>query len=224
MRDRLLTAANGRVAASHLKGVVVADRYVEGRPATIILPMADLLDSPDGNLDRQLLLGAPVTVLEEDSGNCHAFVQSCWDGYVGYVAQNALGASVAPTHRVSALATHVYPERSIKTSPLCSLSLGADVCVSEFADGLAALESGGVVPACQPSALGKFDGGWVGGAEKFLGGPYLWGGNSAYGIDCSGLVQLALRQVGICVPADSDMQENAPTLISHHDITERGRG
>jgi len=212
--DRRLTPANGRVAATNLKGVIKAKQYTEGRHATVITPIADLLDAPDGNLDRQLLFGAHVTIFEENSGKGYAFVQSLWDGYVGYVAHEALGARGNPTHRVIALATHVYPEPSIKTRPLCTLSLGSDVTTSKITGDLTEIATGGFIPSCHLRPIGNTGLDWVSVAEQFLGVPYLWGGNSAFGIDCAGLVQIALRQVGICVPADSDLQEKSPTLIS----------
>ncbi|SIO32300.1 NlpC/P60 family protein [Vannielia litorea] len=203
--DRRLTPANSRVAAAALKGLVEAEAYVEGEAACVTAPVTDICRDPAGDRERQLLMGARVVIYER-IGNA-AFVQSAADGYVGYVAQDDLGPVVAPTHRVAARQSHLYPEPSIKTRERASLSFGAQVVVTGQ-EGELWQTPLGFIPRQHLVEIGtRTDRREV--AQLFLGTPYLWGGNSGAGIDCSGLVQAALWAEGHDCPGDSDMQEEA---------------
>lgn len=206
MTDRRLTPANGRVAHVSLKGIVQAEFYVEGTASRIAVPLTDLCIRPDGPRDRQLLLGAAVLVLDRQSG--WAFVQARYDGYVGWVVETALGQPIPPTHAVCARATHLYPEPAVRMRELASLSLGAEVAVLAQT-GSFAETTGGFIPLVHIRPLTRPFADPVAVAELLLGTPYLWGGNSAFGIDCSGLVQLACHACGIDCPGDSDMQSDA---------------
>ena len=207
MTDRRLTPANGRVAHVSLKGRVTAERYVTGEPARIVAALADLLARPGGPRDRQLLMGERVTVLDRHEG--FAFVQAEKDGYCGYLPEAALGEDRRATHWVAAPATHLYRAPSLKTPEVACLTMGVRLTIvadqprfMETADGL-------FVPRPHLRALGDWAADPAAVAESFLGTPYLWGGNSRAGIDCSGLVQAALLACGIPCPGDSDMQERS---------------
>lgn len=203
MSDRRRLAANGRVAAERLRGQIEAERFVRGEARQVAVPVADLLAAPGGRRERQVLLGARLTVYEARDG--WAFVEAT-DGYVGYLPEGVLAAPVEVTHRVRARATHLYPEANFKARELDSLSLGSRVRV--VAEGERFLETDqGFVPRAHVAPLGEFEADPVAVAERLLGTPYLWGGNSAFGIDCSGLVQIGLMACGIACPGDSDMQE-----------------
>ena len=204
MTDRRLTPANGRVAHVSLRGTVTVARYVAGEPARIALPLADLLARPDGPRDRQLLQGDRVLVLERLDR--HAFVQAEKDGFCGYVALQALGPDLATTHRVAAPATHLYVTPSIKLHELASLSFGCQLDIVGHEGKFAVTDQGLFVPATHllPVDRSFTDPAVI--AELFLGTPYLWGGNSRGGIDCSGLVQAALLACAIPCPGDSDLQ------------------
>lgn len=128
MSDRRLTPANGRVAALHLAGQVDAEKYVAGWSKCVAKPVTDLRSSPGGARDRQLLLSAEVTVFEDGDG--WSFVQAA-DGYVGYVASNALGEATQPTHRVATVATHAYDADDFKAPELIGLPFGAGVTVTD---------------------------------------------------------------------------------------------
>lgn len=202
--DRRETPANGRVAHVSLRGQVVADRYVEGEPARIAAPLTDLLATPGGARDRQLTMGARVLVLDRQDG--HAFVRCDRDGYVGHVAENALGPDLATTHWVAAPSTHLYSAPNLKQPEITTLSHGAELRVTGTAGAFLETDAG-FVPAPHLRALDDRPTDPVSVAELFLGTPYLWGGNSRFGIDCSGLVQAAHLACGIPCPGDADLQQ-----------------
>lgn len=205
MSDPRRTPANARVAAAHLADVPDGVARVDGAARRILRPVVDLLRAPDGPRDRQLLFGEEVTAYEDRDG--WAFVQADRDGYVGYVPTATLGPARAATHWVAAAATHVYGEPDIKSPDRMALSHGSRLTVTEIRNRFAATPEG-YVPTVhlRPVAEGFPDP--VAVAELFLGTPYLWGGNSRWGIDCSGLVQAAMLACGIPCPGDSDQQEN----------------
>jgi cell wall-associated NlpC family hydrolase len=203
--DRRLTPSNGRVAHLSLQGVMLARRYTDGAPARIAVPLADLLAAPAGARDRQLLMGDNVTVLEILDG--YAFVQSMKDGYCGYVAEAALGPARPQTHWVSAPATWLLSEPDVRAASVAHLSLGSHLSLTagdhpRFAETI----DGHYLPRAHVRALGDRPTDPVAVAELLQGTPYLWGGNSRAGIDCSGLVQAACLACGIPCPGDSDLQ------------------
>lgn len=204
MSDRRLTPANGRVAHVSLAGRAGSARLVEGERARIAAPLADLLAAPAGARDRQLLMGDRVLVLDRHRG--HAFLQAEKDLYCGWVAEAALGPDREATHWVAAPATHLYPEPSLKVPEVCALSLGVRLTVTAEGPRFAETAEGWFVPRVHLRALDDRPGDPAAVAEAFLGTPYLWGGNSRAGIDCSGLVQAALLACGIACPGDSDLQ------------------
>ena len=204
--DRRLTPATERVALSSMQDVLVRPAYTDGRPARIAAPLAELLVRPDGPRDRQLNFGADIVVIDRQGP--WAFVQAARDSYVGWVAESDLGADMAViTHRVSAPASHIYPEPNMKLRELGNLSVNARLSVVEIRDGFARLAQGGWVPVQAISE--SFGADPVALAESLLGTPYLWGGNSRGGIDCSGMVQAAMHGCGIACPGDADLQEHA---------------
>ena len=203
MTDRRLIPFSGRFALDSLRGRVEAEAFVAGEPARIGVALANLSLDRGAARDRQLLFGTEVLVIERRDEA--AFVQSRPDGYCGWVAAGVLAAPVTVTHVVSARATHVYREASIKRGEAMALSLGARLAVLETEGSFARIAQG-FVPGCALRPLAKPETDPVAVAERLLGTPYLWGGNSAFGIDCSGLVQLAHRLCALPCPADSDQQ------------------
>ena len=218
--DRRTTAANGRVAAADLEGIIEAAAYVAGTKAFVATPVVDLLKSPSGPRDRQLLLGAKVRVFEDRQG--WSFIQAA-DGYVGYVASSALDDRAAePTHRVIARATHAYERGDFKSPDRASLPFGAAVAVYRI-DGRYAETSLGFVPLVHLGPAIDLFSDPVEVARLHLGAPYLWGGNSTFGLDCSGLVQAALLACGIPCPGDSDMQSlDVGHPLSENDALQSG--
>jgi hypothetical protein len=201
MPNRLLPHS-GRVAHVSLQGEVSVP-LTEGEPARIIVPVADLLDERKGARARQLLLGASVTVIDREEG--HAFIRSDRDGYCGWMVEASLGQAPEPTHWVVAPGSHLYSEPVVQAPENQGLSLGSQVTVTG-SWGPWANTPGGYMPICHLRPVGHFAPDPVSVAESLLGTPYLWGGNSRFGLDCSGLVQLSLHAVGQSCPGDSDMQ------------------
>ena len=209
--DPRLTPARADLAAKTLEGKVIAARYVVGHAREVIEPLAPLRlePSPEAPLATEALKGERVTIYEtNDEG--WAWGQLAADGYVGWLPANALTAPGAtPTHKVVSLRTFVFPAPSIKTPPLEALLFGARLAVARSEGGFAVTTSGGFVPAVHLASVDAHETDFVAVAERFVGAPYLWGGKTMLGLDCSGLVQVALTACGIACPRDSDMQEEA---------------
>lgn len=201
--DPRLTPANGRVAALFLEGRVEAAAFVAGQARLVADPVVPLRDQPDGKRERELLRGEAVTVFEERAG--WSFVQAARDDYVGYLPSLSLRDGDLPDLRVSARATHAYGAADIKSPEAMALSFGSRLR-GLGQEGSFTLTDAGHVPACHLVPLSHVETDPVTVATLLLGTPYLWGGNSAFGIDCSGLVQAACLACGIACPGDSDMQ------------------
>ena len=208
MDDPRLTPARPEVAAKYLEGKVKAARFVEGEVFEVIDAIAPLrrLPASDAEQMTQALRGERVTIYDRD-GEGWAWGQLGGDGYVGWLPESALARPAAPpTRKVTALTTLVFPGPSIKLPPLTSLPLGARVNIAREAATFAVTAEGHHLPRQHLGLLDAYTPDFVAVAERFVGAPYLWGGKSAFGIDCSGLVQVALTSAGIGCPRDSDMQ------------------
>lgn len=215
LTDRRLTPATDRVALETLRGIVQRPAYTAGEAMRLALPLADLCRAPQGARDRQVNFGADLTLLDREGD--WAFVQALADGYCGWLPADALDRQLPDiTHRVSAPATHIYSRLDLKSPEITSLSLGARLSVTDVQGNFAGLAQGGWVPlqhirdqpASDPASV----------AESLIGTPYLWGGNSRWGIDCSGLAQAARSACALPCPGDSDMQEAAFPRIDDGDI------
>lgn len=217
--DRRVTAFSGRLALEALRGQVAAEGFVAGEAGAVAVALADLCAEPGGARDRQVALGEPLVVVERRAG--HAFVQMGKDGYCGWLEATAVGPAVAATHWVAVRGTHLYPEPRVQARERAALPFGARLAVTG-GDARWAAVAGGYVPAMHLRGMGDMFADPVAVAELFLGAPYLWGGNSAEGIDCSGLVQAAHLACGRTCPGDSDMQAGIGTALEGDAVLRRG--
>jgi dipeptidyl peptidase-like protein/NlpC/P60 family protein len=211
MDDPRLTPARPDLAAKYLEGKVKAARFVTGEACEIVEAIAPMRSAPssDAMLATQALKGERVTIYDRD-GEGWAWGQLTGDGYVGWIPASALAKpGVAPTHKITALRTFVFPGPSIKLPPIDTLTLGAKITALRQEGSFTVLCDGGFLPSQHLGELDGFERDFVAVAEQFCRTPYLWGGKTSLGIDCSGLVQIALNAQGIGCPRDSDMQELA---------------
>ncbi len=209
MSDRRFLAANGRVARSELEGIVDADLFTDGKVHSLSAS-AWLLDSPWGRAGRQLIFGDRFVELERERG--WSFGYSSKDGYVGYVRETCLDRSFRPTHRVAVRSTFALESANAEALPVQDLHLNSEVRVTERSGAWCRIAPRDrmYVPAAHLVECGSRDGDVVGWARIMLGTPYVWAGNSGFGIDCSGLVQAAFHAAGLECPPDSDLQEAMP--------------
>ncbi|MEQ8366165.1 MAG: NlpC/P60 family protein [Roseicyclus sp.] len=205
MMDPRLTPSNGRVAHVSLEGEVEAERFVKGRWMMVQQPMVNVADAPRGSRVSQLLFGERFLALETADG--FTFGQAERDGQVGYILSGALTGAEDATHWVVSPATHLYPKPDMKSPPDVALFFGSQVKVMADRDGFHRIHTGHHIPGQHLMPLKARFADPVGVADLFLGTPYLWGGTSRWGVDCSGLVQTALLACGIACPRDSDQQQ-----------------
>lgn len=198
------------LAAKYLEGQVEAARFVEGEEFEVMDGIAPVRREPFSGaaLDTQALKGERVTIYDR-TGEGWAWGQLHGDGYVGWLPDLALYRhGPAVTHKVTALRTFAFPGPSIKLPPVDTLPMGARIAVVKFHESFAVTSEGHCIPKSHVAELDAMETDFVAVAERFVGTPYLWGGRSSLGIDCSGLVQAALTAAGTGCPRDSDMQES----------------
>jgi cell wall-associated NlpC family hydrolase len=227
MDDPRLTPARPEVAAKYLEGKVEAKRFVTGEEFEITDALTPLRRAPlaDAELATQALKGERATIYDRN-GEGWAWGQLNTDGYVGWLPDRALAKPAdQPTHKITALRTFAFGGPSIKLAPLETLVMGAMVTVLREEGPFAVTREGWYLPRHHVGSLDSRAADFVAVAEQFVGTPYLWGGKSSFGIDCSGLVQVSLNATGIGCPRDSDMQESGlGRELSRSEIKKLRRG
>jgi Bacterial dipeptidyl-peptidase Sh3 domain/NlpC/P60 family len=210
MDDPRLTPARPDLAAKYLEGKVKAARFVAGEAFEISDAIAPLRDRPSAEamLLTQALKGERVTVYDRN-GEGFAWGQLNSDGYVGWLPDRVLAKPLGePTHKITALRTFAFPGPSIKLTPIDTLSMGTTLMVTGEDGAFAVTRDGWYLPRQHVGSIDHYADDFVAVAEQFAGTPYLWGGKSSLGIDCSGLVQVSLNAAGTGCPRDSDMQQD----------------
>lgn len=209
MSDPRTTPARGDIAAAHLREVVEAKHYVDGEPYSCILGHTPLRAGPStsAGIASEVLFGEVFTIYERRDG--WAWGQCASDFYVGYISEAALAAPRTPTHRVTATSTPLLPAPDIKRPATDLLPMNAEIEVVGIEGAFFRIAPRGYIFTAHLAPTTQTEPDYVEIAERFLGAPYLWGGKTIAGLDCSGLVQIALQASGINAPRDSDQQESA---------------
>ena len=209
--DRRLHAFRPDLADAALKANVKARRFTTGRRCRVITPVLDLRSEPgeEEEFVTQALMGETLTVFDNDGE--WSWVQLDADSYVGYARTSGLADVKAEvTHIVTAPRTFIYSAADLRSPPRLACSMGSRLVLgdSQVTRGTAYLlvEDGGAIIARHVVPISDRSADYVNVAAAFLRTPYLWGGRSAFGIDCSALVQLSMAMCGLNAPRDCDMQ------------------
>ena len=216
--DPRLNAFRPDLADLRLETRVAAERFVAGLPRQVIDPVVNIHAGPrsDAQCTSQALYGERLAVFEDREG--WAWCQLERDGYVGYLSSDTLTDQLTePTHSVSALSTYLYTAPGIKTQPVVAIYMNSKVTVTETQGDFARLSDGRFIWTRHLTPLDEIAGDPASIAESFQFVPYLWGGKSQAGLDCSGLIQLSYNAVGKDCPRDSDMMQETigePLLIN----------
>lgn len=191
----------------------------------VTAPVIDVRETPDnealrGKLESQLQYGE-IFIAEEDAGDWLKG-RCAHDGYPGYVEKKYLTQEfAAATHVVTAQRSDVYRDASIKSPIRRTIGMGAQLTVIEMGEKFAKLDDGTHIYARHITALSAKED-FVTAAEKLVETPYVWGGRSGLGTDCSGLVQISLARSGIDAPRDTEDQEKAVGKDATKDARQRG--
>ncbi len=202
--DPRIVAIRPDLADIAVAGQHFAPHYAAPMMRSGVLPAAVLRGSPSVEADptSELLFGEGFALLDLTGGWAWGYCLS--DHYVGYLAAEALAAPIAPTHRVEMIEAILHSAPDAASGGPAVLPRGALVMGDVEGEWLATAH--GYLPLASLVEVGAQDSDPAGRAEELIGTPYAWGGRTAKGIDCSGLVQLSWAAAGVQLPRDSDLQ------------------
>ena len=202
--DRRIHAARGDLADLSLAGTLFSAHYARAVPLTCVAAGTPLLSStsPTAEAVSELLRGESFHALDVTTDWAWGFCGH--DGYVGYVRREALDVWETTTHRVTAQTAPLFRAPDIKAPVADYWPRGAQVSGEAEGDFLACAE--GWLHMRHIAPVDSIAKDWVAVAQSYGGMPYVWGGRGHRGIDCSGLVQVALASAGIAAPRDTDLQ------------------
>ena len=209
--DVRLKPVRDGVAAEHLQGMVEADKFAEGKDLHITAPVCVLKREPNDSaaIDSQLLYGERFVAFGEKDQ--WLWGQSPRDHYVGWIRKSVVAQGhLDATHQVMSRGTFLYTEADMKSQPVMKIPMASRLVVTDrvsVRDTDYLKTSRGWVVKKHVRVLSKSARDFVMVGESMLGMTYLWAGRSTFGLDCSGLVQLAMQMAGIAVLRDTDMQE-----------------
>ncbi len=208
--DPRTTPIRGDLADVKLAGRLFAPHYVvpQVRSCTAITASISAQPKHEAIAVSQLLHGEKFAVL--DISGDWAWGYGAHDDYLGYVLLEALGEESEVSHAITARGALVFAEPDIKSPVLVRLPMGAKihgrVMAGEDANASFLHTGKGYIHVRHAEKIGMVRKDRVTLARMLTGAPYLWGGRSGDGLDCSGLVQMVLGLAGIAAPRDSDQQ------------------
>ncbi|WP_380874722.1 peptidase P60 [Sphingomonas sp. DBB INV C78] len=208
------------IADIELADRVFAPHYAAAELCAVMLPSVALRERPseDARAASQLVLGEGFAIIDNEGG--WAWGYGLHDHYVGYVPSDALGECAEPDHVVTAAAALVFAEADIKAPVVQTLPMGSRFAAT--ADGKFLKTAEGYIHSRHAGPIGAVESDPVAVAERLIGQPYRWGGRGGEGVDCSGLVQIALALCGIAAPRDTDQQREIGTDIPDGEPLKRG--
>ncbi|WP_375676334.1 MULTISPECIES: NlpC/P60 family protein [unclassified Bartonella] len=227
-KDPRLHAFRDDLADQRLETEITAQRFVQGEKRRVNTAVAGLFKENSKKSERQTecLFGEELLIFEQ--GETMSWGQSLKDGYVGYIDTKVLCTStIKQTHVVSVPRTFKYLHADLRGPIVSPLSMGSKVSVVdeiEVRDTMySILENGTAIITSHLSPIGRVYEDYVTVAETFIRTPYLWGGVSGFGIDCSGLIQLSMMMTDQIVLRDTDMQqETIGSPLTDTDKLQRG--
>ena len=207
--DPRTTLARKDLADTALKARVRAERYAPIKSKVVSTGIVDVKKTPNNSapLLTQAFFGEEVSMLDEANG--WAFCQLNSDGYVGFLKSEHLSThGLQPSHSVAVPLSHVYPKPDVRAPIGMAIPFGAQVTISEGVEEKRFSEVRGLgwIYKRHLKPLGSLNADYLQTAAMFLHAPYVWGGKTALGLDCSALVQLALNYAGKDCPRDTDQQ------------------